>query len=103
MNKETIKQNILHNQKNHLKALISSLQQKNSKGQGNNSSKQENLLYLFNTEDNRSSFGYPINYWPSGGPSYGVSAGALQNKTSSSKNKVTIKSKKSQKSQKSFD
>lgn len=59
------------------------------------------MLQLFNTEDNRSSFGQPISGWPSGGgPSYGVSAGGFQHKTSSSKNKGT---RKSFKSQKSFD
>ena len=75
---------------------MNSLQKKGSVGVTNNS-KKESLLQLFNTEDNRSSCGQPISGWPSGGPSYGVSAGAMQNKTSSSKNKGT------RKSQKSFD
>ena len=47
--------------------------------------KKSKMLHLFNTEDNRSSFGkpssFPSNGIPSGGPS------ATQNKTSSSKNK----------------
>lgn len=90
MTKETLKQSILQNQKNHLKVLVNSIQ-KNSNGM---LSKKDNMLQLFNTEDNRSSLGQPISGWPSGGPSYGVSAGGIQ-KTWSSKNKGTRKSQKS--------
>lgn len=93
--KETLKKSILQNHKNHLKALINSKHNKGNKGP----SKQDQLLLLFNTEDNRSSFGQPISGWPSGGgPSNGVSQGQAQNKTSSSKKKSNYK-----KSQRSFD